>query len=193
MKKIKLFFIFLALLLIPFTGNAQPTKNEISVEYGYFTVPQAAYVFGGVFGVIFTLGNFNFDNTIMTGALGVEYNRNINSWFGYGGVATVEYMTSDTFTTDSEGNKTKNGVFKLGATTLMPSTHFFWFRNPHFGMYSKLGAGIGLTFGSEQVDVFPAFQVSPVCMEFGGDTYKGVFELGVGTQGIATLGIKKLF
>ena len=180
------------MLLVPFMGYAQSAKNEISVEYGQGTIPQGAYLFGGVMGIAFTLGNFTFDNTIMTGTLGVEYNRNVNNWFGYGGLATIEYMTSDTYTTDSEGNQVKNGTFNLGAATLMPTTHFFWFRNPHFGMYSKIGAGVGLAFGSD-LSVFPAFQVSPVCMEFGGDKYKGTFEIGVGTQGIAVLGIKRMF
>ena len=128
----------------------------------------------------------------MTGSFNFEYNRNVNNWFGYGGLTSFEYITSDTYSVDSDGNKTPNGTFNMGVVTLMPTTHFFWFRHPHFGMYSKLGAGVGLVFNDE-TSVIPALQLSPVCMEFGGDKYKGIFELGVGTQGIATLGIKRMF
>ncbi len=180
------------LILTAVNINCYSQKNEISVEYSQFTVPQGAYLFGGVMGIAFTAGHFSFENTVMTGALAVEYNRTVNNWFGYGGLTSIEYMTSDTYSTDSDGNKTKNGVFNLGAFTLMPTTHFTWFRHPHFGMYSKIGAGVGLAFSSE-TSVFPAFQLSPVCMEFGGDKYKGIFELGFGMQGIATLGVKRMF
>ncbi len=192
MKRIKIILAIFAMLLVGFNSYAQSSKNEISVEYGQFTLVEGGYLVGGVMGIMFSLGHFNFENTIMPGSLAVEYNRNVNSWFGYGGLASFEYVTSDTYSTDSEGNKTYGDKFNLGAATLMPTTHFFWFRNPTFGMYSKLGVGLGVAFGSD-TSLFPAFQVSPVCMEFGGDKVKGLFELGVGIQGIAVLGIKRCF
>ena len=192
MKKIFTVLTALFVLMAPVLTYAQPPKNEISVEYGQFTIPQGAYLIGGVFGVMFSLGHFSFENTVMTGALAIEYNRNVNDWFGYGGIASVDYITSDTYTINSDGEKVMGDKFNLGAATLMPSTHFFWFRNPHFGMYSKLGAGLGVSFGSD-VGFFPAFQLSPVCMEFGGDNVKGLFEIGFGVQGIAAIGIKKCF
>ena len=184
--------IILTLILISVNINCYSQKNEFSFEYSQFTIPQGAYLFGGVLGVAFSLGHFSFENTIMTGSFNFEYNRNVNNWFGYGGLTSFEYITSDTYSVDSDGNKTPNDTFNMGVVTLMPTTHFFWFRHPHFGMYSKLGAGVGLVFNDE-TSVIPALQLSPVCMEFGSDKYKGIFELGVGTQGIATLGIKRMF
>ena len=172
--------------------NAQPNKNEFYVEYSQFTALEGIYLVGGVMGVALTLGHFDFDNTVMPGSISMGYTRNVNHWFGYGGLVSAEYITSDTFTTDSDGNRVKNGTFNMGLATLMPTAHFTWFRQPHFGMYSKVAAGVGLSFGSD-MSVIPAFQVSPVCMEFGNEDFKGVFEVGAGMQGIATLGIKKLF
>lgn len=192
MKKIKAILLSVLILLIPYMSSAQPAKNEVSVQYGQFTLLEGAYLIGGVFGVVLTLGHFNFDNTFATGNLGIGYTRNVNDWFGYGGIVCAEYITSDTFTVDGDGNKTYDGKFNMGAVALMPTATFSWFRNPHFGMYSKIGVGGGLALSSEP-SFFPAFQVSPVCMEFGGETLKGTFEIGVGTQGIASIGIKKLF
>lgn len=189
----KILTVILAVILTAGTFNSQAqSKNEFYVEYSQFTVLEGAYLTGGVMAAAFSLGHFDFGNTIMPGTFAVGYTRNVNSWFGYGGLVSAEYITSDTFTTDENGNRVKNGKFNLGLATLTPTAHFSWFRNPHFGMYSKLAAGIGLTFGSD-IGIIPAFQVSPICMEFGGEEFKGVFELGIGTQGIATLGIKKIF
>ena len=192
LKKIKAILLSAVILLMPVISNAQPAKNEIGVQYGQFTLLEGAYVLGGVFGAMFSLGHFNFDNMHALGNLGVSYTRNVNNWFGYGGIACAECITSDTYTTDGDGNKTYNGKFNMGAVALMPTATFSWFRNPHFGMYSKIGAGVGVSLSSEP-SVFPAAQVSPVCMEFGGETLKGTFEAGVGMLGIVSLGIKKQF
>lgn len=190
---IKKLFLCLALLTgFAASSYSQDYKNEISVSYGQATVPQFAYMFGGIFGVVFTAGHFEFDNTVMTGTLGVEYNHWVNNWFGYGGAAFTEYMTSDTYSKDSDSNKTKNGKFNLGFASVMPTARFRWFNNPHFGMYSKLGVGLGLAFSDEWQPTLSA-QVSPVCMEFGGNSWRGLVELGVGMQGIATVGVKKSF
>ena len=190
---IKKLFLCLALLTgFAASSYSQDYKNEISVSYGQATVPQFAYMFGGIFGVVFTAGHFEFDNTVMTGTLGVEYNHWANNWFGYGGAVFAEYMTSDAHSKDSDGNKTKNGKFNLGFASVMPTARFRWFNNPHFGMYSKLGVGLGLAFSDEWQPALSA-QVSPVCMEFGGNSWRGLVELGVGMQGIATVGVKKSF
>ncbi len=190
---IKKLLLCLALVVgLSISSYSQDYKNEISVTYSQFTLPQFAYIFGGVFGIMFTAGHFDFENPIMTGTLGVEYNHWVNNWFGYGGSIFGEYMTSDTYTKDSDGNKTKNGTYNLGFASIMPTARFRWFNNPHFGMYSKIGAGLGLGFSNEVQPTFSA-QLSPVCMEFGGESLRGVVELGFGMQGIATIGIKKSF
>ena len=170
----------------------QDMKNEITVSYSQATLPQTAYLLGGVFGTIFTLGHFQFDNTLFLGALGVEYAHNVNDWFSYGGVATIDYMTSDAYTVDSDGNRTDNGKFNLGWASLMPIVKFTWLNHPKFDMYSKLGAGVGLAFNDGEGVSFSA-QVSPVCMQFGGGKIRGVLEFGYGMQGIATVGIKRMF
>lgn len=184
----------IAAIVIPSTVYCQPQqlkKNEISVEYSQFTIPQAVYLFGGIMGTAFTLGHFMFDNSKFTGAFAIEYNHIVNDWFSFGEFVSYEYMTSDTYNIDSEGNKVKTGDFTMSVGTILPAAHFHWFRNPGFGMYSKIGIGLGMMF-SDDNSLFPAFQVSPVCIEFGNGSVKGLTELGFGTQGIVTIGVKKL-
>lgn len=178
-------------LFLP-TMNGQTKKNEISLEYSQLTIPQGIYVFGGIFGVIFTLGNFTFDNTRMTGALGVGYTRNVNDWFSYGGIATGEYITSDTLTKDSDGNMVKNGTYDMGVATVMPVAKFTWLRKDWFGMYSKVGVGAGVVLSSD-AQVIPVAQLSPICASFEGQKIKGVLELGAGMQGCVTVGVVKTF
>jgi hypothetical protein len=181
-------------LLVSFAVNtkAQVYKNEVSVVYSTFTVPQAVYVFGGVFGAMFSLGHFTFDNTIMSGALAFEYTHWVNNWFGYGGSVYGEFMTADAYSVDKDGNKTPNGRFNMGFASLTPMAKFMWFNHPRFGMYSKIAAGLCVGF-SEEPSFVPAVQVSPVCMEFGGGSWRGLVEIGIGMQGILAAGVKKSF
>lgn len=189
----KKFLTVIFLCLVIFTNtSAQDYKNDIGFTYSTFTIPQFVYVFGGVLGAAFTLGHFTFDNTIMTGNFGVEYNRWTNNWFGWGASVFGEAMTADAYNVDSDGNRIPNGKYNMSVVSVVPMIRLRWFNHPHFGMYSKLGAGPGLVFSGE-ASLIPSVQISPVCMEFGGDSWRGLIEIGVGMQGIITAGVKKSF
>ena len=188
MKKI---LAILLSILLSISLYSQP-KNEISVEYGQFTVTQFAYTMGGVLGVAFSLGHFNFENTLFLGSIGVGYDHYVNNWFGFGGNIYIDYATSDTYTTNSDGEKVYGDKFNLGVISIMPNCKFRWFNKEHFGMYSKLGAGVGIGFPNQD-GVIPVFQVSPVCLEFGNQKIRGITEIGLGMQGIINIGIKRMF
>lgn len=191
MKKVLCFV--LSMLVTVFSYGQK--KNEIILSYSQVTLPQTAYFVAGIFGVAFTAGHFTFENTKPYGALAFEYDRNVNNWFTYGGVAVIDYITSDAYNVDGDGNKTYNGVFNFGYFSVMPLAKFRWFTNPKFGMYSKAAFGPGLVFGGEEGDLQISYagQLSPVCMQFGGGNLSGILELGYGMQGIVTLGIRKTF
>lgn len=191
MKKVLCFV--LSVLVTVFSYGQK--KNEIILSYSQVTLPQTAFFVAGIFGVAFTAGHFTFENTKPYGALAFEYDRNVNNWFTYGGVAVIDYITSDAYNVDRDGNKTYNGVFNFGYFSVMPLAKFRWFTNPKFGMYSKAAFGPGLVFGGEEGDLQISYagQLSPVCMQFGGGNLSGILELGYGMQGIVTLGIRKTF
>lgn len=188
MKRI---LIILLSIILSFPLHSQP-KNEISIEYGQLTVPQFAYTLSGFFGVVFSLGHFNFENTFFLGSIGVGYDHIVNNWFEFGGNLYVDYSSSDTYTIGSDGEKTYDGKSTLGVVSLMPNCKFRWFNKAHFGMYSKLGAGAGIFFDN-QAQVIPVFQISPVCLEFGNEKIRGITEFGLGMQGVINIGIKRIF
>lgn len=187
MKKVGLLLVLLTLYL-PVRGQAVYALNEYSFEYGQFTVPQGTYLLGGVFEAVFSLGHFTFDHTFMTGSVGFGYERNVGEVFSFGGTVLGEYMTANAYSVSGDGEKTPTGKFNLGAVSVIPNIKLHWFRHVRFNMYSKLGAGVSTIISSE-VNVIPAVQVSPVCMEFGIGPLTGFLELGAGTQGIVTAGI----
>ena len=125
MKKLIAFLLCL-IVVVPVFAKNDKDRNEFSVTYGQFTVPQFAYVLGEVFGVMFTLGHASFEEPHMYGAAGIEYVHYTNDWFGFGGTVLCDYMTAKTVSVDKDGNKTPNGDFKLGCLSAMPLVKFAW-------------------------------------------------------------------
>ena len=163
-------------------------KNDIAITYSQITLPQTAYVLGGVLGVAFTAGHFAFDNTKFIGAFSASYTRHVNNWFGYGGLMAIDHMTSDTYTMN-DGEKVYNGKYDLTFLSLMPTATFYWFNHPHLSMYSKLGFGLGFV----PDDVGFSAQLSPVGMDVGGETLRARIEMGYGMTGAITVGVSKWF
>ena len=185
-------------LSVPFSALAKNDRdrNEFSITYGQFTVPQFAYVMGGVFGAAFSLGHFSFDNAHLIGGAGVEYVHYVNDWLGFGGALVCDYMTADAMSVDSDGNKTPNGKFNLGYASAMPVVKFAWFNRPRVGLYSKLAAGVGYSFANDDSvkdNIGFAFQATPIGVDFGGESFRGFVEAGVGMQGLVNLVVRWLF
>ena len=195
MKKLLALLLCLTVVM-PVLAKNDKDRNEFSITYGQYTIPQFAYVMGGVFGAMFTAGHFTFENPKMIGAAGVEYVHYVNGWLGFGGAAMCDYMTADAMNVDSNGNKTPNGKFKLGVVSAMPLVKFAWLNRAHVGLYSKLAAGAGLFFanGSDAKDnISFAFQATPIGVDFGGEQFRGFVEAGVGWQGIVSGGVRWMF
>ncbi len=196
MKKLIALFMCFVVVSSAFAKNDKD-RNEFSITYGQFTVPQFAYVMGGVFGAMFTVGHFSFENPKMVGAMGVEYVHYVNNWLGFGGAAMCDYMTATALSVDSDGNKTPNGKFQLGVASVMPVVKFAWLNRPHVGLYSKLAAGGGYTFTGDNADIKDnfmfAFQATPFGVDFGGEQFRGFVEAGLGMQGIVSGGVRWLF
>ena len=191
MKKITALLLALCLTCAVY---GRDYKYEFGLSYSQFTVPQFAYVLGGALGIAFSLGSFTLENMVLPGALSLEYTHYVNNTFGFGGSITGDFMTADRYT-GKDDSKKYDGKFQMAFLSVLPHVKIGWFDNPHFGMYSKLAAGGAYEFGnldSEGNFLFAA-QVSPVCMDFGGETLRGYLELGFGMQGIVSLGIKKRF
>ncbi|MBO4327957.1 MAG: hypothetical protein J5831_00940 [Bacteroidales bacterium] len=196
MKKLVALFLCLTVVFSGYAKNDKD-KNEFSINYGQATIPQMGYVMGGILGVAFTLGHFTFDNSKLLGAAGVEYVHYVNNWFGFGVAGLVDYMTADAYSVDGDGNKTPNGKYNFGYASVMPVLKFAWFNREHVGLYSKLGFGAGLAFRNGDSNPLEnlsfSAQVTPIGVDFGGESFRGFVEAGVGMQGIVNAGVRWLF
>jgi hypothetical protein len=79
----------------------------------------------------------------------------------------------------------------------MPTVKFYWFNREHFAMYTRLAVGgtyrMESTNGVSDNSFMVNGQLSPVCIEFGGEHFRGFLESGIGANGSGFGGIKYSF
>ena len=182
-------------------AQTEESRHEISVSYGYLTLPQAvdyigaggAELFGGFFVII--------ANAIApeaqelpkridnggTGSFSLQYLYSINKTIKLGGTVCYE----------NNWGKWNNGSdYLIHYPTIMATSKFMWFNHEHFGMYSKFSLGMMLLIdgkNEEKPIPMPAAQISSICMEFGGEALRGFLETGWGNQGLLNFGMKFSF
>ena len=192
--------LILAALLIaaPKVQAFEPLpQHEVSLEYGYVTAPEFALVFAGIFGTLFTLGTSSLSEIKCTGELSGQYYHRLGEKWMVGCAGGYEHASLSF--EDSEGNvkpATVNGHFM----SLLPSAKLYWSSRKHFAMYTKAQAGATMTVmpdddehSQADLDWYISFNLVPAGMEFGGESLRGFVELGFGTQGIISAGVKKTF
>ena len=87
--------------------------------------------------------------------------------------------------------------------TFMPAVKFDYIRKKNFGMYSKAALGMSIssttdTYTDGSTYKFSAeyklnFQASFIGIEAGSPYFRGFAELGIGEQGIASIGVRYKF
>ena len=177
------------------------SRHEISVSYGYVTLPQAVDlisttgvqvmgVFVGIVGAFFSQDVVEYPQLIDnggTGSFSFQYLYSLNRTIKLGGTVCYE---------STWGEWNDGSDYKLHYPAIMATSKFMWFNREHFGMYSKLSLGMTLLLGgqdNEESIQMLAAQASPVCMEFGGKTLRGFLETGWGNQGLLNFGVKYSF
>jgi hypothetical protein len=193
-----------ALLIISnFVCLAQTDKSrhEISVSYGYVTIPQAidligtvgGEVLGGLFvGIadVFAPGVQEYPKIIDnggTGGISLQYLYSLNRTIKLGGTVCYE---------STWGEWSNGSDYIVHYPAIMATSKFIWFNHEHFGMYSKLSLGMMLILDGKNEDKpipMLAAQASSVCMEFGGKALRGFLETGWGNQGLFNFGVKYSF
>lgn len=204
MKRI-LNIIILSILISIFTGiesHAQTfvsrqgyefPANEISLSYGYITVPHIAYAFGGIFGTAFSLGLAKVSEINSTGAVALDYQRYVCRSVAVGAVLAYENCAIRFDSSDGEGGTIEGERQNSSIISIMPAAKFQWFNCRNVGMYSKLAAGAMMSISKDSSSVGFAFQLSPVCIDFGGCACRGFLEAGLGSQGLVQAGIRYCF
>ena len=176
--------------------------NEIALNYGVGSAQSFVNVLSSVFVAIpSSIAGMKLDGIWSTGAIGVSYQRSLGKVVSVGG--TFNYIrTACSFQDKNDPSITAKNA--MDWFTLMATARFYWFKKRVVAMYSKIGVGAAVTGSSyvkhkgtevEKGDYtfqwvkIPAFQLSGVCVEFGG-RFRGFVELGIGMEGILNAGIK---
>lgn len=174
----KLILTVVAAMMATVSINAQDEwQNEIAVAYGAGSNTDIVSSIG--------VGMFTGKQTSYWGPISVEYFRHFSSGVGVGAVAAVGGCKWE------EHSNAKSTYF-----TFMPALKYNWLVKDHFGMYSKIAAGI--TFakdsGTSKNNSRSEFnwQASLVGLEFGG-ALRGFVEFGFGEQGIILGGLRYKF
>jgi len=177
MKKIIL-LAFMAMTTMTMSAQHDEYTNEISISYGLGSVTDIFSTFAGALTAS--------DQTNYWGTVGVEYVHFLNPSLGLGGVVTASGC--------KWGSKADYATTYI---SVMPTLKWSWLRKAHFGMYSKVAAGVMFVSNSPDGSSSKSAthftgQVSPLCVEFGG-ALRGFAELGFGEQGILNLGLRYKF
>ena len=180
-------------------AQTDESRHEISVSYGYLTLPQAidlisvgtVTVLGGLYvGIadVMAPGDQEYLKRIDnggTGSFSFQYLYSLNKTIKLGGILCYE-------STWGEWNSGDEYIVHYPA--IIATSKFMWFNREHFGMYSKLSLGLTLAINGQcEAMLIPAFQTSAVSMEFGGKALRGFLETGWGNQGLLNMGMKYSF
>ena len=201
MKRLLSSFALLIISSFVCLAQADESKHEFSVSYGYATLPQAVDLIGA--GVATVSGGILAGFVDIITPADVEHLKRINNG-GTGGFS-FQYLYSlnrtiklgGTVCYESTWGEWNNGTdYILHYPAIMATSKFMWFNLEHFAMYSKLSLGLMLVFDGKNEDKpIPMFagQASAICMEFGGKALRGFLETGWGNQGLLNFGVKYSF
>lgn len=199
----KMLVLVVAAMMATMSANAQNgydnTKHEVAVSYGILSNSQWLNVF--VIGMNELFDDLTPVSRSVIGPVSAEYFYHANEWLGVGAIFSYgRVSTKYNSNTDNLEACTKvNSNYSL-----MPAVKFNWLRRPHFGMYSKLGAGVML-YDMKVTPVDPEekatrdqvkgfnFQATALGIEFGGTQFRGFVEGGIGEQGVVLAGLRYKF
>ena len=182
-------------------AQTEESRHEISVSYGYLTLPQVIDFIASIGGTLVGGLYIGIADTMTPGDM--EYPKRIDNG-GTGGLS-IQYLYSlnrtiklgGTFCYESTWGEWNNGdQYHVLYPAIMATSKFIWFNRQHFGMYSKLSLGLMMAINGKNEDkpiLMPTAQASTVCMEFGGQSLRGFLETGFGNQGLINFGMKFSF
>ena len=200
--KIKILMVAVA-FMTAWNVNAQNENlhHELSLSYGLGSIAQLGDGIGEGIALIFS--DKEYDDGFILGPITAEYFYHFNNpRLAIGGSVSYSKWDSDVLIRNSHE---KVGETKRNFFSIMPSFKCYWVNKNHFGLYSKVAAGVGfLTNKSKNIEenkvvkeneesgTYFMFQASFIGAEFG-SKFRGFVELGVGDQGFALAGIRYKF
>ena len=187
----KTFLMTVAALMMAANVGAQTgyddTKHEVSIRYGLLPSTK-----------IFR-NNVDYENETYLGSFSAEYFYHAKEWLSIGCVFAYGKWKADYI----KYYNTREDKKETNYYTFMPAVKFDYIRKKNFGMYSKAALGMSIS-STTDTDIngstykFSAeyklnFQASFIGIEAGSPYFRGFAELGIGEQGIASIGVRYKF
>lgn len=188
----KTFLMTVAALMMAANVSAQTgyddTKHEVSIRYGLLPSTKIFH------------NNVDYENETYLGSFSAEYFYHIKEWLSIGCVFAYGKWKADYIKYDYNTGEDKK---ETNYYTFMPAVKFDYIRKKNFGMYSKAALGVSIssttdTYTDGSTYKFSAeyklnFQASFIGIEAGSPYFRGFAELGIGEQGIASIGVRYKF
>ncbi|WP_154668386.1 MULTISPECIES: hypothetical protein [Bacteroidales] len=206
MKKYILVFIANFLTIPLFSASFAESsyahkRHEVSISYGILPITGWMDTFTDLFSDAITGAiegaQTRSRNSTSWGALNLMYNYRINSRVAFGAIYSYSGMKEDIYSDNLQIGKSRTSFH-----TIMPMFKFNWFNKPLVTMYTRIGIGLVLSFDKEEYftgvgdyhskNAYLAWQVSPVGIEIG-KSLAGFLELGFGTTGLFSAGLRYRF
>ena len=198
MKKIILMVAVAMMTAMNVNAQNENLHHELSLSYGFGSIAQFGDGIGEGLGLAFT--NTEYDDGSIVGPITLEYFYHFNNpRLAIGGSFTYSKWDSDVLVRNSQ---TKVGERNRNFFSVMPAFKSYWVNKNHFGLYSKVAAGIGFlqcTDNDFETHVkkddngcYFMFQLSFIGVEFG-SKFRGFAEAGIGDQGFIQAGIRYKF
>lgn len=160
--------------------------NEISFSVGVLSAPQMV----NSFITLLSLGQA-MPMYYAPICLNLGYSHRLSHIVDVGAIFSYEYAMRES----SDDVLATEGMNHI---SLIPAVKLYWFNYEKVAMYSHLGLGVtlrhGITDGTRVSGLWPAYQLSAVCVEAGGEKLRFFLETGVGsTTGLLSVGLKARF
>ena len=188
----KTFLLAAAAMMIAANVGAQTgyddTKHEVSIRYGLLPTSEIFHK------------NSEYENETYLGSFSAEYFYHAKEWLSIGCVFAYGKWKADYIKYDYITGEDKKETYYY---TFMPAVKFDYIRKKNFGMYSKAALGVSKssttdTYTDGSTHKFSAeydlnFQATFLGIEAGSPYLRGFAELGIGEQGIASIGVRYKF
>lgn len=188
----KTFLMTVAALMMAANVSAQTgyddTKHEVSIRYGLLPSTKIFH------------NNVDYENETYLGSFSAEYFYHAKEWLSIGCVFAYGKWKADyiKYYDNMKEDKKETNYY-----TFMPAVKFDYIRKKNFGMYSKAALGMSIssttdTYINGSTYKFSAeyklnFQATFLGIEAGSPYFRGFAELGIGEQGIASIGVRYKF
>lgn len=202
MKKI-IVYLFILVSLVPcYAQYDLKGKQDISISAGLLPTTDGR-MFADILVMIITLGLIMPEDMSAYGAYSLEYAYHTSDNIAWGLVAGYSANKS-TYKSGYENINYRRESFRQ-YYFVMPTLRYTWLQKERINFYSSIGVGLclrnekntpldddgnSITYDN---DFLPAFQVTPIGFEAGGESIKFFADLGVGNKGLLHAGVRYRF